>query len=123
MANATITFTYGSTTVEVSTPDYPEHPGEYLDQFISRAMGGRVTAITRGSGTIKEPVLVWEELSNSEFTALKDFFFTTTNGAENEVTYTDWDGNVHTVKYLGGLERAEQIDFDSWKVELKLAIV
>ena len=121
MATATIQFVYGATTINPPTPDYPERPGVFLDQSVQIAMGGRVTSITRGSGTIVRPTLGWTDMSDADHTTLENFWFTTVGGSSNTVTYTDWVPNsAISVKYLGGLEAWEQVDYDSWEGELHL---
>jgi hypothetical protein len=124
MATATIQFVYSATTINPPTPDFPEHRGEFIDQSIQQAMGGRITSITRGSGLIERPILIWNDLDDSSYQTMKTFFLTTVGGAANAVAYTDWVPNsAINVKYLGGFEEAEQIDYDSWRLTLRLAKV
>ena len=124
MATATIRFVYSSTTINPPTPDWPETPGDFLDQSVQQSMGGRVTSVVRGSGLISRPVLVWNDMSDSAYQTLRTFWLTTVGGATNTVVYTDWVPNTAiNVKYLGGLEEAQQIDFDAWRLTLQLAKV
>lgn len=124
MATSTIQFVFDVTTINPPTPDWPEHPGDFLDQSIQQAMGGRVTSITRGSGVIARPILIWNDLADSSYQTLRTFWLTTVGGASNVVSYTDWVPNsAINVKYLSGIEEAEQVDFDSWRLALHLAKV
>ena len=119
-----ITFDDGvNPAINVPVPDYPGQTQENLDQSIQQAMGGRITSITRGSGVLKRWTLVWQYLSASDYTTLKTFFYTTVVGASASVTYTDENAATHTVKYLGGLENTQLIDYDSNRVEIILAEV
>ena len=121
MATTTIQFVYSVTTINPPTPDYPGRPGVFLDQSIQVAMGGRVTSITRGSGNIVRPILGWNDMTDADHSTLETFWYTTVGGAANVVAYTDWVPNsAINVKYLGGLEDWEQIDYDSWRGELHL---
>jgi hypothetical protein len=124
MATSTIQFVYSATTINPPTPDWPETPADYLDQSIQQAMGGRVTNVVRGSGLIARPVLVWNDMPDADFQTLRTFFLTTVGGATNAVAYTDWVPNsAINVKYLGGLEDAQQLEYDSWRLTLRLAKV
>lgn len=104
----------------LALPDYPGMTFENLDQSIQQAMGGRITSITRGSGTIKRWVLAWETLPSADFAAIKTFFYTTVTGASVTVRYIDEDGATNTVKYLGGIEQATLVNFGIYEMELRL---
>ena len=123
MANLTITFTFGITTITVDTPDFPEEWHKVLDQAVQQAMGGRITALTRSSGVIQRPVFHWKQLPESQLNALQTFFTVTVSGAASNVTLVDWDGNSLTVRYLGGLENAVQDQLDNWRLDLRLAVI
>jgi len=119
-----ITFNDGSNpAVNLPVPDYPSQDYGSLDQSIQQAMGGRITSITRGSGELFRFILLWERLGASDYTALKTFLYTTVAGATTQFTYTDYLGTNYTVKYIGGLDRAPLVDYDSRRVEITLAEV
>lgn len=123
MSTQTFTFTYGSTVLTVPTPQYPEEWGHDLNQWRSRAMGGRVVAVTRSTTQVRNPTLHWTGLSDADYAALRDFWYTTVGGSDNDVTWYDWNGSTWTVRYLGGLEEAKATEYDSWTVDLQLAVV
>jgi len=123
MATETFTVAYGMTTVTLPTPEYPEKPGADLDQYRAAAMGGAVWTVTRSSGAIYYPELSWQTMEDAYFQALKTFILTTVSGSEHDFTLTDWDGTVWTATYLGGIEEAEQADYDCWRVSLRLHLV
>ena len=104
----------------LALPEYPGMTFEHLDQSIQQAMGGRITSITRGSGTIKRWVLAWENLPLANFTSIKTFFYTTVTGANTTVRYIDENGTTNTVKYLGGIESAQLIAYNLYQLELRL---
>jgi hypothetical protein len=109
--------------INLPVHDYPSQAFVHLDQSIQQAMGGRITNIERGNGTLTRWVLQWQHLSVADFAILKTFFYTTVTGASTTVTYTDEASATHTVKYLGGIERAQLIDYDSYRVDITLAEV
>ena len=109
--------------INLPVHDYPSQAFVHIDQSIQQAMGGRITNIVRGTGTLTRWVLQWEHMSQADFTILKTFFYTTVSGASTTVTYTDESAATHTVKYLGGIERAQLVNYDSHKVEISLAEV
>lgn len=118
----TITFDDGTNpSITIPVPDYPSDTFINLNQNVQVAMGGRVTSVTRGSGTITRWVLHWNDLSTTDYNTLKTFLYTTVGGATTQFTYTDENGTGYTVKYIGGLEAASLVDFDSHQVDIILA--
>jgi hypothetical protein len=117
----TITFNDGSTSITIPTSDYPGQTQSFLDQSIQTAMGGRITSITRSAGEKKRWILNWRSLSQTDFNTLKTFIYTTVSGATTQFTYTDETSTNYTVKYTGGIENAQLVDFDSYAVEVNLA--
>ena len=117
-----VTFTYGSTVLDLPTPDYPEDPGAVLVQQRFRTMGGHVTSVTRSAGTIYTPVLHLTDLSEAEYNGLVSFIHTTAVGATYTFTFTDWESVSWQVKYMGGLP-GKQTEFDRWVVDLVLAVI
>ena len=123
----TIALAYSSTTATITAPDHPETWREDLQQTRSRAMGGRVVSVTRSASTLKQPVLTWTNMSDSDHSSLTSFIFTTVSGSANQFTFTEsysTGSNVtYNVKYLGGLENTRSTAYDSWNVTLNLAVV
>ena len=120
----TISFDDGSNpVVTVAAPDHPEEWREDLQQVRARAMGGRVVSVTRSSSTLKNPVLHWTNMDEADYNSLVTFFYSTVEGSATSVTFTDWESNPHTVKYMGGLERARSVGYDQWALDLQLAVV
>jgi len=113
------TDTTGSTGA-LALPEYPGIKSENLDQSIQQAMGGRITALTRSSGTIDRWTLHWQNLPEANYTAIKTFFYTTVAGAAEAVHYIDQDATVNTVKYLGGIEDASMVGFELYELEIRL---
>ena len=107
-------------TGNLSPPEYPGMKFENLDQSIQQAMGGRITSISRGSGTINRWVLKWESLPPANYTAIKTFFYTTVDGASTTVRYIDENSTTNTVKYLGGIEEAVAVAYGIYRLELRL---
>lgn len=122
MPNPTVTFTLGPESIEISGPDYNEHPGRGMAQFVQQAMGGRITALTQATAVQHNPVLTWNTLPDAEYLLLLDFIETVAVGAENIVTYEDYRGTTWDAVYLGGIEDAEQDDFQLWSVKLKFRL-
>ncbi len=122
MADPTIDWTYGSTSLTLPAPDYPEEPGDALAQHRSRTFGGHVTSVTRSAGTLTTPVLHFTDLSEVEYNALASFITTTVVGATYAFTYTDWEAVAWTVKYMGGLP-GKQIAFGQWVCNIILAVI
>ena len=122
MAALLINFTYGSTSLDLPTPDYPEEPGDALAQHRSRTMGGHVTSVTRSAGTVETPILHFTDLSEADYNALASFINTTVVGATYAFTYTDWESVAFNVKYMGGLP-GRQVQFGQWVVDLILAVI
>src|SRR3990167_1967097 len=118
MATDTILFVYGSYTLEIATPSYPGTPNQDLDQWRATAMGGRVVSVLRSDSEVSDPLLYWPDLSDSERDDLKTFFFDQVGGTGNDITYTDQDGIVSTVQYIGGIETSRMVNFDCWEVSL-----
>lgn len=123
MAAATMTLTYGATSVTVPTPEYPERPGVDIDQYRAAAMGGAVWTVTRSAGTLYYPVFRWETLNDADFNTLSGFILTTCAGSEHDFTLVDWDSTTWTATYLGGLPEAEQDDYNCWRLSLALKLV
>tara|TARA_Y100001973_G_scaffold101774_1_gene165502 strand:+ start:481 stop:855 length:375 start_codon:yes stop_codon:yes gene_type:complete len=118
----TITFNDGSNpAVTIPVPDYPSDQLISLQQNVQVAMGGRVTSVTNGSGTLTRWALRWNSLPTANYNTLKTFLYTTVAGATTQFTYTDENSSNYTVKYIGGLETASLVDFNSFEVEILLA--
>ena len=123
----TIQFQYSPTTLIITAPDHPETGREDLQQTRSRAMGGRLVSVTRSALTLKQPVLTWTNMSDSNHSALTSFIFTTVLGSTRQFTFAESYSTgtevVYNVKYTGGLENARSTAYDSWNVRLNLAVV
>ena len=104
----------------LALPEYPGIKSENLDQSIQQAMGGRITALTRSSGTINRWTLRWETLPEANYNSIKTFFHTTVSGGATTVRYIDQDATVNTVKYLGGIENAQMVSFELYELEIQL---
>ncbi|MBM3280829.1 MAG: hypothetical protein FJY95_22535 [Candidatus Handelsmanbacteria bacterium] len=117
---STITLTKGMTSLVLPSPEHPEEWGTDLDQTRYRAMGGRVMTLTRSAVSRSAPVLHWSQLSADEKDDLVDFIFSTCTGSADSFTLLDWNGDAHTVRYFGGLERAAFTELDAWRVDLAL---
>lgn len=119
---STINFDDGTNpSITLPSPEYPAQDAQILDQSVQQAMGGRITSITRGSGVLRRWKLMWNTLPESDYNTLVTFLYTTISGAANPFTFTDHNSDQYVVKYIGGLERSQLIDFDSRKVEIELA--
>lgn len=118
-----ITLSYSATTINIESPDFPEQIKEDLVQTRARAMGGRVVSVTRTNSTLKNPTLVWNNLNETDFTSLKNFIFNTVDGTTQQFSFTDWNSTTYNARYMGGLEKSQQVAYEQWKVELRLAIV
>jgi len=123
MATATIQFVISATTINPPTPDFPKRVPGNLPQSVQRAMGGRVSSITRGSTVITTHILAWNDMPDSDFTTLRNFINNTAEGAKNTISYTDEEAVALSLRYLKGLEGARQRDYDAWKLELHFAEV
>ena len=123
----TIQFQYSPTTLIITAPDHPETWREDLQQTRSRAMGGRLVSVPRSALTLKQPVLTWTNMSDSNHSALTSFIFTTVLGSTRQFTFAESYSTgtevVYNVKYTGGLENARSTAYDSWNVRLNLAVV
>jgi len=120
----TIIFDDGSApAVNFPAPDHPEEWREDLQQVRARAMGGRVVSVTRSASTLKNPILHWTSMDETDYNAMVTFIFTTVEGSTTQFTFTDWESTAHTVKYMGGLEKARSVGFDQWTVDLQLAVI
>ncbi len=118
-----VTLTYSAVSITIETPDYPERPGRSLDQFRSQALGGRVWTITRRIGQINRPTLSWGTLPEADYILLRDFILDTVRGSSNEFTFVDWNSTSWTATYLGGIETAQKVDYDCWRVAIELQLV
>ncbi|OHE69809.1 MAG: hypothetical protein A2Z99_08195 [Treponema sp. GWB1_62_6] len=114
--------TYGSTTLELPSPDYPEEPGDVLVQRRARTFGGHVTSVTLSAGMVSTPTLHFTDLTEAQYNALASFVNTTVVGATYAFTYTDWEAGAFTVKYMGGLP-GKQVGYEQWVVDLVLAVI
>lgn len=117
-----INFTYGSTSLDLPTPDFPEEPNDALVQHRARTFGGHVTSVTISAGTLRTPVLHFTDLTETEYNSLVSFINTTVVGATYAFTFTDWESVAWTVKYMGGLP-GNQPEYDRWTVDLVLAVI
>ena len=118
----TINWTYGSTSLDLPAPGFPERPGDGLVQRRTRTYGGNVVARTEAIGDIETPTLHFTPLTDAQYDALFDFLTVTVVGATYPFTFTDWDSVAHTVKYLGGLPGKGNA-FDVWAVDITLAVL
>ena len=84
-------------------------------------------SVTRSALTLKQPVLTWTNMSDSNHSALTSFIFTTVLGSTRQFTFAESYSTgtevVYNVKYTGGLENARSTAYDSWNVRLNLAVV
>jgi len=120
---STISFTKGGTTVTFTTGrKYPEAPNEDLRQTRMFAMGGSPVVVTHDSTTLQRPLIVLV-ITDSKFTELRNFIYTTCSGSEESFTFTDHDSSTLTVRYIGGIKPARRLKHDRWRVELQLAEV
>ena len=123
----TVQLQLAPTTLIIAAPDHPETWREDLQQTRSRAMGGRLVSVTRSALTLKQPVLTWTNMSDSDHSGLTSFIFTTALGSNRQFTYAESYSTgtevVYNVKYTGGLEDARSTAYDSWNVKLNLAVV
>ena len=118
----TITFNDGTNpAITIPVPDYPSGTFISLNQNVNIAMGGRVTSVTNGSGTLTRWALRWNSLPTANYNTLKTFLYTTVAGATTQFTYTDENSSNYTVKYIGGLESASLVDYNSFVVDITLA--
>lgn len=109
MAN-TITFTYGETSINLPSPNYPSDLAPSRPQIKGGAVGGRAWVTDLGDGTnLKQPKLTWKGLPESNWDDLYGFINGTVNLAEHPFQFTDWDGNTITVRYWGGLGQFPQV--------------
>lgn len=122
MASTTITLTFGSTTITIDTPDYPEDLRRHLDQWRSQAIGGRIWSVTRSTDVRREPIFHWNRLPELQFDNLFSFITSTVEGSTNDFDLTDWDGTTWTATYLGGLENAKMVEYDGYAVDLTLKL-
>lgn len=123
MSALTISFTYGSDVLTLPTPDFGTTPGASLRETVGRAMGGRVTSVLWSSAINRNPVYVWNTMPEADYLAAVTFFLTTVGGAGNDIALVDWDSVSWTVRYLGGIEQAAPVNYDTWQVKLSLAVV
>jgi hypothetical protein len=112
----------GGKTLTLPTPDYGTKENVGLNKATNRAMGGRVVTVLRQSGTVQDPELVWLDMSDADLALARTYFHTTIVAVET-FTYTDWLSVAITAAYLGGVDEALAVDFDSNRVEIKIAKV
>lgn len=108
--SATITFTYGETSITLPSPNYPSelHPGR--PQIKGGAVGGRVWVSDLGDGTqLGQPKLTWKGLPKSFFDQMYAFIETTVNLSGNPFQFVDWYDVTRTVRYWGGLYEFQEV--------------
>jgi len=114
-----------STTVTVNAPQYPEQRGESYPMIYGRTMGGGIKVADLGPGTatvFRNPTLVFDRLSNTQYEALRDFLKTNAQYSKNSFRYTDPFGTQHTnMHYTGGLEGFRSSVGNFWSGTINLA--
>ena len=102
---ATVTFTKGGTTITIQAPHYPESPGETYPMLVGRTLGGGHKVADLGDGTDwNEPTLAFDQMSNTDYVALRNFIQDTLVWSTNLCSYADPFAVTHTnLRYMDGL--------------------
>lgn len=119
---ASITFTYGMTSITLSCLVYPEQPKEDLPQVRSQNAVGDVWTMDMASGYLHDPEIALE-LTDAHKDDLRNFIVNTVGGSINEFTYTDYDSNDFTVQYMGGLREMQRSGNNTWIARIQLHVV
>ena len=121
MANATVTFVLGGTTVTLPAPV----PGSTIREIKHQASflfasGDRV-AYDKGVDRY-EIDLEFESLSVTELDNLQGFFHTTVDGVVTTFTYTDTNGTAHTARFLDPTLDVIKVAYNVYDVAVKLEL-
>lgn len=124
----TVTFTQtesGSAAITIRAPGYPYKPGtDYPGIIVGRTASGGFRVANHGpsSNPVILPTLRWVQLSDSDFSDLKDWIEQDIQYQLYKFTYTDHDSTAHTnMRYLRGLDTFRLQPNNLWAGELVIA--
>lgn len=116
-----ITLALGETTVTLPDPS-PGYPVWAVKrQFLGRTAGGAIYAYDKGVQTF-EVELPFESLTDTEKTALADFFADTAEGGLRTFTYTDSNATAYTARFLEPSLSFVKVSAKVWDVRLHLEL-
>ena len=117
----TIKLDTGAASITIQAPKWPYIPGEDQQVRFGRTAGGGIRSADLGDGTDHEnPVLVFLNQSDANFTAMRDFIQDTLTLSKVAFTYTDPDGGTHAnMHYVSGLPGFRE-DRGTWHGTLQL---
>ena len=118
-----ISLTYSATTITIEANVYPEHPGRNYPLLTGRTMGGGTQVLDLGDGATvwTDPVIIFDDMTEADYNTLRGFIETTIDFGKYLCTFTDHRGTAHTnMRYLSGIDEFEQVNYDSWRGQIKL---
>lgn len=120
---ATITLDTGAASITIQAPRYPETPGETYPTLLGRTTGGGHKVADLGDGTEwEEPVLVFDQMSNADYVALRDFIQDDCTWMTTVFTYTDAFSTAHTnMRYVSGLPQFGSSKGNRWSGQIVLS--
>lgn len=104
MANTTVVFDTGVTSITIPTPAHGSRTGQAPNQILGWTAGGSPRSTIINPTDAYEPELFWDVLLDADYSSLFTFIETTCNWHQTSFTYTDHDGTDHdNCYYVGGL--------------------
>lgn len=121
MANATVTFISGVTTVTLPGPI----PGSVIREVKHQASfilaSGQRVVYDKGVDRY-EIDLDFESLTQTELDNLQAFYHTTVDGVVSTFAYTDTNGAAHTARFLEPVLEIPKVAYNVYDVHVKLEL-
>lgn len=117
----TVTLVKGETTVTLPGPIGGSAVNHVKHQGIGLTAGGTRYAYDKGVDRY-EVELSWEMLSDTEKTAILDFFHDDVDGVAETWTYTDVDGNTYTARFLDPTMALTKTAGNVWNVTARIEL-
>lgn len=120
---AKIKFVSGATEVQFEVNiSYPARRPIEKVQVLDRTASGKLRVESYGVNIETFPLL-FVDISENDYDALRSFFDVTANGALNSFTYYDEEGVTHTVRFVDNILDFSQTDINRYSGELTLESV
>ena len=115
---------FALSSVRVTLPDnsLPEEPGDFSAQIVRPTISGALIGAEIATDLLAITTVTWNNLIDTDYTALRNFIITTTKRSINSFTYTDRLGDDYTAHYERGIPGSRTSNGIHWSVELTLRL-
>ena len=109
--------------ITISSPRYPEIPGETYPMLVGRTLGGGHKVADLGDGTEWEEVtLTFDKMSNADYVLLRNFIQDDITWSTTLFTYTDAFASAHAnMRYIRGLPQFRSSKGNRWSGDIVIS--